>query len=151
VAADERRPAQPNELAGLDVEWLGCDGHGHIALFTTAGAGFVPPGLLADVALHDAALAAIAAQRERTVATWTTRLHRAGRTAPWRDVVRRGLFAYDCHPNGGPYRRCGVPRAPVTVDELPVLAQRAARSVTMTAIAFAQHRAIHAPDDGRRR
>jgi hypothetical protein len=124
------------DIEGFEYDWLGTDGDDHVALFSTAGAGYAPPGFLRDTDAHHAAIKAILA-----LPTTTT-----PRIAPtygpnvvntWRLVAERGLYAYDCSPNGGPYRLLAAPVAPVRSSALPASIAEVVNSVTYPAIRFA--------------
>lgn len=111
-------PKTPADIQGLEYDWLGSDDHGCVALFSTAGAGYAPKAFLLDTDAHDVAIHAVLA----LPATTTTKF--APDLAPdlintWRLVAERGLYAYDCDLNGGPYRLVAAPAVPVQVDALP--------------------------------
>jgi hypothetical protein len=129
------------DIAGIEYDWVGCDRFGHVAFFSTAGAGYPPAGLLQNVDLHDAAIDALLqtppSSTGRCVATTPGNLPN-----PWQAMMERGLFAYDSHPNGGPYARCAVPGTPATLASLPEVVQRAARTVAMPAVDFRTARVL---------
>jgi hypothetical protein len=50
---------RPDELHGLEFDWLACDADGWVALLSTAGSGVVPASVLQDVDAQDSAIDAI--------------------------------------------------------------------------------------------
>ena len=135
------QPMAAEELRGREYDWLGCDARGHVAFCSTAGAGFAPAGLLADVALHEAAIELLLTLPVRSDGSCTADVAK-GLANPWLEAMRRGLFAYDSQPNGGPYRQCAVPSPPAALRELPELVQRAALTVSLPHLEFAKQRSL---------
>jgi hypothetical protein len=88
------------ELEGIDLNWFAMDSIGKIALFATAGAGFVPKSVVAGYAEHDAVSDGI------ETPNW-------GTERVWDDYAARGIFVYDWGTSGGPYRRVREPMAGV--------------------------------------
>ncbi|RKR86708.1 hypothetical protein BDK92_0971 [Micromonospora pisi] len=124
------------EIMGAEYDWLGCDGDGNVALFSTAGGGYAPDEFLRDTNAHEGAIAAILA----CSATTTARI--APALAPqyvntWKLVAERGLFAFDADPNGGPYGLVAAPEVPVRADQLPAAAVAVLRSLTFGQLRFA--------------
>lgn len=111
-------PKAPADILGLEYDWLGSDGNGCVALFSTAGAGYAPKAFLRDTDAHDVAIQAILALPATTEAKFAPDLA-PGLINTWRLVAERGLYAYDCDPNGGPYRLVAAPAVPARVDSLP--------------------------------
>lgn len=106
------------ELAGKEYDWLGCDLGGCIALFSTAGAGYAPVQFLRDTDAHDAAIRVLLALPATTHARFAPVLGPEVINT-WRAVAERGLYAYDCDPNGGPYRLVASPVAAASIRSLP--------------------------------
>lgn len=106
------------EIQGLEYDWLASDADGHVALFSTAGGGFAPPEFLRDTGAHDAAIDAILACPVMTAVRFAPEVA-PGLKNIWRMAAERGLFAFDCDPNGGPYRIVAAPVVPLRVDSLP--------------------------------
>lgn len=52
-------PKSAEEIQGLELDWLRSDADGHVALFSTAGAGFAPAEFLRDTDAHDEAIDAV--------------------------------------------------------------------------------------------
>jgi hypothetical protein len=130
-------PKSPLDIEGLEYDWLATDAEDHVAFFSTAGAGYAPPAFLRDTDAHDEAIAAILALPASTTARFAREL------APhlqntWRLVAERGLYAYDCDPNGGPYRLVAAPEVPVRSAQLPSSIAALARSVAYPDVRFAQ-------------
>ena len=107
-----------DDIAGYEYDWLACDADDHVALFTTAGAGWAPLAFLRDTDAHAAALDALLALAASTTARFAPR-YGADVVNTWQLVAERGLFAYDCEPTGGPYRQVAAPVVAVQVDTLP--------------------------------
>jgi hypothetical protein len=146
-------PARPTDTHGARVEgisWLAEDEDGHVALFSTAGAGYSPAEFLRDTDAHYDAIQAILALPASTTARFVPEI------APdlvntWKLVAERGLFAFDCDPNGGPYWLVAAPQHAVRVNELPTPIAEVVRRIslggcfrnlaTVTADRLAQNRA----------
>jgi hypothetical protein len=109
------------EIQGFEYDWLASDQDEHVALFSTAGGGYAPLEFLRDTDAHDAAIGVILALPESTVARFAPELA-PGLKNTWKMVAERGLFAFDCDPNGGPYRLVAAPLVPLRMDSLPPLA-----------------------------
>lgn len=109
---------EPSDIQGLEYDWLGSDDSGCVALFSTAGAGYAPQAFLRDTDAHDKAIQAALALPATTEAKFAPELG-PGLINTWRLVAERGLYAYDCDPDGGPYRLVAAPAVPVRVDTLP--------------------------------
>lgn len=110
-----------DEIRGIEYDWLASDEEGQVGLFSTAGGGCAPAELLRDTDAHDAAIDAILALPASTAATFAPALA-PGLPNTWKMVAERGLYAFDCDPNGGPYRLVAAPLAPIRVDSLPASA-----------------------------
>jgi len=113
-------PRSAVEVLGLEYDWLGCDESGCVALFSTAGSGYAPGAFLDDTDAHDSAIEAILALPESTEAECFPDLA-PGLVNTWRLVAERGLYAYDCDPNGGPYRLVASPADPTRLEDLPAV------------------------------
>lgn len=111
-------PKSAEEIQGLELDWLGSDADGHVALFSTAGAGFAPAEFLRDTDAHDEAIGVVLALPASTAAKFAPAVA-PGLTNTWKLVAERGLYAFDCDPNGGPYRLVAAPVVPIRVDALP--------------------------------
>jgi hypothetical protein len=120
----------PDDIRGLEYDWLATDLEGHVGFFSTAGAGYAPAAFLRDVDAHDAGIAALKAQPATTIATSAPVL-RPDLENEWRLMAERGVFAYDSNPNGGPYELVAVPRDAITIAHLSDSALRAAASVRL--------------------
>jgi hypothetical protein len=106
------------EIVGMEYDWLGCDANGHVALFSTAGAGYAPEAFLRNVAAHDAAIQCVLELPVTTEARFFPDIG-PDLINTWRLVAERGLYAYDCDPNGGPYHLVAAPVVAVTANTLP--------------------------------
>lgn len=131
------------EILGREYDWLGCDAEEHVAIFSTAGAGYAPASFLSDPEAHEAAIASILsgpACGSPVVAPelppWCTNT--------WRLLAERGLFAFDSDPCGGPYQRVAVPSVPIHVSDLPGDVARVVRSTTLRQVRFAASSSLSA-------
>jgi hypothetical protein len=111
-------PSSADEIQGFEFDWLASDNDGHVALFSTGGAGYAPDEFLRDTEAHHAAIDAILALPTSTVATFAPDVP-AHLVNTWRLVAERGLYAFDCDPCGGPYELVAAPAAPIRADALP--------------------------------
>lgn len=133
----------PEDVLGLEFDWLGSDAEGHVALFSTAGGGYAPEEFLQDTEVHDKAIAAILTLPPSTIARFAPELP-SGYKNTWRLVAERGLFAYDSDFNGGPYRLVAAPLVPAHITELPSLVEPAAGSIRVCSETFVDLRLISA-------
>jgi hypothetical protein len=113
-----KNPKSAEDIQGIEYDWLGVDGSGCVALFGTAGAGYAPTKFLLDTDAHDEAIQAVLALPASTEAKFSPTLA-PGLVNTWQLVAERGLYAYDCEPNGGPYRLVAAPVLPIRDDALP--------------------------------
>jgi len=114
-------PKSADDIKGLEYDWLGSDEDGHVALFSTAGAGYAPAEFLRDTDAHAAAIEAILALPASTTARFAPTVG-PGCVNDWKLMAERGLYAFDSTPNGGPYRLVAAPAAPIRIDSLPAAA-----------------------------
>ncbi len=121
-------PKAPTDVLGFEYDWLGSDDSGCVALFSTAGAGFAPKAFLRDTDAHDTAIQAVLALPATTQPRFAPDLA-PGLINTWRLVAERGLYAYDCDPNGGHYRLVAAPAVPARVDSLPLAVANVATAV----------------------
>lgn len=122
---------------GREFDWLAVDGDGHVALFSTAGAGYAPPEFLRDTDAHDAAIEDILALSASTRARFAPQVA-PGLKNTWLLVAERGLFAFDSDPNGGPYRLVAAPQLPMRVTGLPEPIAATVRLVSFPQLRFAE-------------
>ena len=111
-----------HRFVGLEFDWIAVDASGRVALFSTAGSGYVPPSVLVDADGHDAALAAILETPAVTTAAFTPQVG-PGCVNTWRLVAERGLFAYDSDCVSANYRLVAAPTTARLIDELPEAAR----------------------------
>lgn len=116
MVPSEARTAE--SVQGIEFDWLACDAHGHVGLFTTAGGGYAPTEFLRDTDAHDRALEVILARSRSSLALFAPAVS-PGLVNTWQLAAERGLYAFDSDPNGGPYRLVAAPAVPITVRELP--------------------------------
>ena len=127
-------PRSAVDVLGLEYDWLGCDESGCVALFSTAGSGYAPGAFLDDTDAHDRAIEAILALPASTEARFFPDLS-PGLVNTWRLVAERGLYAYDCDPNGGPYRQVASPANPARIGTFPAIVVDAAVPLTAYTLA----------------
>ena len=109
--------------SGLEFDWIGIDGAEQVALFSSGGGGFIPDLPSVDVRTHEAAIAALLAKAPSTGARIFPVIPPQC-TNTWRLVAERGLYAYDCSPNGGPYELEAVPLVARLARAFPVAVRR---------------------------
>lgn len=124
------------EIMGAEYDWLGSDGDGRAALFSTAGGGYAPDGFLRDTDVHEAAIEAILACPACTTARFAPALS-ARYDNTWKLVAERGLYAFDADAGGGPYRLVAAPEVAIDAVHLPEAAVRAVRFLTYRGLRFA--------------
>lgn len=78
------------ELSGLEFDWFAVDSEGNLALFATAGEGFIPYFVGEHHAKHSSVSASLSAPQ-------------AGTREVWNDYAALGLFVFDWALPGGPY------------------------------------------------
>jgi hypothetical protein len=125
------------EICGYEYDWLGCDADAHVALFSTAGDGYAPDEFLRDTDAYDRAIDVILASPATTHARFAPTL-RADLVNTWRLVAERGLFAYDAHALGGPYRLVAAPEVPVGAAALPAIVADVLRRLTFGHLRFSE-------------
>ena len=135
------------EVQGFEYDWLACDAAGHVALFSTAGAGYAPPEFLADVELLDAAISELLA---RPISTEVTHVRAVAKGLPntWGEVAKRGVFAFDSDPLGAPYSLVARPVHPILVHELPASIAAVVSRVRLESLQFETARTIPTSDLG---
>lgn len=79
-------------VVGREIDWFAIDSDGELALFATAGFGFIPSSVVVALAKHQEVV--------RTIPTPSL-----GSLAVWDDYCQHGLHVYDWQHNGGPYTR----------------------------------------------
>jgi hypothetical protein len=126
------------DILGFEYDWLASDAEGHVALFSTAGTGYVPGKFLQDTAAHDAAINAILQMPAITQASFAPEIPPPLNNT-WKQVAERGLYAFDCDPGGGPYRLVAAPVVPRRVEELPARAGDTAAHIAFRALRFRDH------------
>jgi hypothetical protein len=131
----------PADILGSEYDWLGCDGDGNVALFSTAGGGYAPKEFLKDTNAHADAIEAILALPASTSARFAPDLaHPYVNT--WKLVAERGLFAFDGDPCGDPYGPVAAPEAPVRADQLPQAAIAVLATLKFSRLRFADMTAL---------
>ena len=131
----------PEEILGLEYDWLGCDPAGRVAFFSTAGAGFAPGALLEDTDAFAVAIEAVLAAPENTIALSAPELA-AGCVNTWKLMADHGFFAYDSDPNGGPYRLVAEPKVPAHLDDLPQAIVEVVKRVRFESLQFGISRTL---------
>lgn len=121
----EHWPTSSFDVEGLEFDWFAQDRTGQLAVFTSAGKGFIPRSVFsASVGPYNDFVSAIA---NRAVSAAILEFSGDGRFQDWREFAEHGLFSYDfqdLHRVGGE-KRDGYdlmygPSIPATVADLPV-------------------------------
>ncbi|MCL2779781.1 MAG: hypothetical protein FWD73_17450 [Polyangiaceae bacterium] len=123
-------PKSAEQIRGIEYDWLGSDENGQVGLFSTAGAGYAPTEFLRDTDAHDAAIDAILGVRASTTAKFAPSLA-PNLVNTWKLVAERGLYAFDCNPNGGSYRLIALPVVPIRIDALPTTVARVVSKIRL--------------------
>lgn len=85
-----------SELSGLEFDWFAVDGKGNLALFATAGEGFLPRSVGAHHGHHSELSDSLPTPR-------------SGTPDVWNDYAALGLFVFDWALPGGPYEKRAAP------------------------------------------
>lgn len=110
-------PKSAMDVQNFEYDWLGHDGNGCVALFSTAGYGYPPEDFLRDTdAHHDAIQALLASDATTEAVLFPDLLPKLENT--WRLVAERGLYAYDSD-QWGRYVLVAVPSLPTGINALP--------------------------------
>ncbi|MBL8519262.1 MAG: hypothetical protein JNK75_01200 [Betaproteobacteria bacterium] len=83
-------------IQGIEFDWFASDRSGNIALFSTAGAGFVPEGVISSREEHQSISDSFETPH------W-------GSENIWDDYAQLGIFVFDWALNGGPYMLARAP------------------------------------------
>lgn len=86
------------DLTGFEFDWFAVDTDGNLALFATAGEGFVPESAAEHHVDHSALSDSLPAPR-------------VGTPQVWQDYADAGLYVFDWVLPGGPYERRESPAA----------------------------------------
>ena len=89
-----------SEVQGREFDWFALDCEGNLALFATAGEGFIPAEVAGCVRMHDAVSESLPAPHTGTAQVWS-------------DYAAQGLFVFDWDLPSGPYVRRAVPTKPL--------------------------------------
>jgi hypothetical protein len=89
------------ELCGMEFDWFAADSDGNLALFATAGEGFVPKSAAKHHAQHVALSDPLPTPR-------------MGTPEVWKDYAALGLYVFDWNLPGGPYEKRESPIAEVS-------------------------------------
>lgn len=91
------------DLAGAEFDWFAPDCDDAVALFATAGAGFIPDAVVFAHSDHEALSLSIQCPG------W-------GTSAVWDAYSGIGLYVFDWKLHSGPYRRVRAPAIPLAED-----------------------------------
>lgn len=132
-------PSAPSSTAypvGTDFEWFACDADGCIAVFTTAGNGPIPTGVLRESSLADALQKSVRNLPNRGGATMLVRLPRPD---SFLRFATQGLFAYDWSVGwlSGRYEMQARPQQPLRLADVPEEFQPLLRELTLSKVRFA--------------
>lgn len=124
------------EILGIEYDWLASDGHGHVAVFTTAGGSYAPEEFLRNTEEHDQAIEVTLALPPSTTALFAPKIKENLKNT-WLELAARGFFGFDGDPNGGPYRKVSAPQQPAHVDDLPLEPAAVVRRLLFSHLNFA--------------
>lgn len=99
-----RHKSMNPDLHGIEFDWFAIDRDGNVALFATAGEGFVPQSVVKYHENHSSFSDSLPAPR-------------TGTSEVWNDYATLGFYVFDWALPGGPYEMCASPSVPLT-DEL---------------------------------
>jgi hypothetical protein len=91
------------DLQRREFDWFAIDSEGNVALFASAGEGFIPEPVAINFPKHDSVADSLSSPN-------------TGSAAVWSDYANQGLFVFDWVLPGGPYERRVVPSAPIAKD-----------------------------------
>lgn len=136
----EHWPRSAWECEGLEFDWFCADVNGELAVFTSAGKGFIPSSVFeAGVHAYNEFIRCIASH-VHCEAQLVTR--ESGVFRDWKLLAEHGLYAFDfqdVHRKGSERKHCYDliyrPSTPALVSELPELLQR---QLPCVATAFAE-------------
>jgi hypothetical protein len=107
---------QLEQLQGREFDWFAVDGDGNIAMFATAGEGFVPEEVIRHLSQHDSLSEEIPAPH-------------TGTTQVFNDYAALGLYVFDWDLPSGSYVLQASPSKPIargfhrkvrSISQLPV-------------------------------
>lgn len=78
------------DLRGIEFDWFAADSDGNLALFATAGEGFLTEGVAENHEMHTAVAESLPAPQ-------------VGTTEVWLDYADAGFYVFDWALPGGPY------------------------------------------------
>jgi hypothetical protein len=108
----------PDEILGLEYDWLEAVSDGHVGLFTTAGGGFAPDAFLEDTDAYDEAIQSLLTLPPHSEVAFAPTVG-AGCVNTWKQMAERGVYAFDSSVFGDPYKRVAGPRHAVKLADLP--------------------------------
>jgi hypothetical protein len=91
------------DIDGMEFDWFGTDCAGNIALFATAGAGFVPKAVVSTLAEHESI------SNNFDQPHW-------GSEKIWDDYASLGLFVFDWNLHNGPYQLMRTPAGTISSE-----------------------------------
>ena len=95
--------ARLDRFSGIEFDWFAVDAEGDVALFATAGSGFIPASVLANAKRHHDVSDGVENPKRGTPEVWDA-------------YARLGLYVFDWEVNMGPYRRVRSPIAPMPAE-----------------------------------
>jgi hypothetical protein len=124
-----------------DYEWYACDGVGHVAVFTTGGAGPIPTTVLGSLKVADFLADSVWKMKPQGKAMMLASLPRPD---DYLHFSGCGFFAYDwsdVHRSKnflGCYEMLSRPSKPIHLSELPETFRPLLQSTTISNVAFAE-------------
>ena len=129
------------DIQGYEYDWLACDEHGYVAMFSTAGGGYAPKEFLAATDRYDEALDLLKSGGAITSASIAPHVAE-GLPNTWKDLAERGIFSYDSDVTGRPYHLVGAPTTPVHIDELHPLVAGVVKRIVLRGVRLGQQARI---------
>lgn len=91
------------DIEGIEFDWFATDREGNIALFATAGAGFLPKAVVSARAEHEAISESFETPH------WDSE-------NVWDDYASLGIFVFDWTLHDGPYRLVRAPTSSISAQ-----------------------------------
>lgn len=91
------------DLQGIEFDWFAVDDEGNLAIFASAGEGFIPEPVSLYFTKHEAVSESLASPNTGTMSVWN-------------DYAAQGLFVFDWSLPSGPYERRAAPSTPIAKE-----------------------------------
>lgn len=129
-------PAAGKRPTWADLEWYAIDGHGHLAMFTSAGPGPIPRVVFRDLESH---LMLVEYLHNLPLRGRAEVLVRYPCMDDFQGAARRGFFAIDYEGEfaSGWYRLVARPETPLVLSELPSWVRQWLEPICLNEVSFA--------------